>query len=123
MNQLQRNQNKKQFIEISAKSLIWIWIIFSLPAILVYFNKVEVTQYLTFGTIVDDGHCPAAACRHYLARDQWFPFIEDGESITDFYSTSLAEGEFISLNEETNVNCTAARSKSCTNFHSNPLRQ
>ena len=37
--QLQRNQCKKQFIEISLKSLVWSWVTFPLPTILVCYNN------------------------------------------------------------------------------------
>ena len=40
LEQLQRNQNKKQFIETSFKSLIWFWVTFPLPTILVNPNNV-----------------------------------------------------------------------------------
>jgi len=34
---LQCNRNKKHFIELGLKSLVWIWVIFPLPTILVIF--------------------------------------------------------------------------------------
>jgi hypothetical protein len=40
LDQLQRNQNEKQFIEIGFKSLIEFWVTFFLPTILVYYNNI-----------------------------------------------------------------------------------
>ena len=37
--QLQRNQNEKQSIQIGLKSLIWFWVNFFLPTILIYYNN------------------------------------------------------------------------------------
>lgn len=37
--QLQRNRNKKQFIELGLKSLVRIWVTFPLPAILISYNN------------------------------------------------------------------------------------
>ena len=39
LDQLQRNRNKKRFIEIGFKSLVWFWVTFFLPIILVYYNN------------------------------------------------------------------------------------
>jgi hypothetical protein len=37
--QLQRNRNKKQFIELGLTSLVWIWVTFPLPTILISYNN------------------------------------------------------------------------------------
>jgi len=42
--QLQRNRNKKQFIELGSKSLVWVWVTFPLPAILIFCGGVISVQ-------------------------------------------------------------------------------
>lgn len=39
LDRLQRNHCKKQFIETSLKNLIWIWVTFPLPTIILYSNN------------------------------------------------------------------------------------
>jgi len=41
LDQLQRNRNEKQFIEFSLKGLIWVWVTFPLPAILISSIKMQ----------------------------------------------------------------------------------
>jgi hypothetical protein len=41
LDQLQCNRNKKRFIEIGLKSLVWLWVTFLLPTILTYTNNIN----------------------------------------------------------------------------------
>ena len=54
---VQRNRNKKQFIELGFKSLVWIWVTFPLPIILIFYHNAIRSAQEVLNSILIDSSC------------------------------------------------------------------
>jgi hypothetical protein len=72
---LQRNQNQKQFTELSLKSLVQILVTFPLPAILVFYNNAISPQMAMWVRVVNSqvypNNPPGLFKRLVVRREVW----------------------------------------------------